>query len=182
MSWYRRATTAGATYFFTIVTYRRQPILCEPLFRRELRREIETVRVKRPFVIDAWVLLPDHLHCVWTLPPGDSDYSARWAMIKRHVSLACAAQYKRPEWIAGSRRRHRESTIWQRRFWEHRIRDPQDLARHVDYVHLNPVKHGLVERVVDWTWSTFHSYRRRGDYPEEWCAGGVSVEKGEYGE
>lgn len=182
MSRYRCATTAGATYFFTIVTYRWQPILCEPLFRRELRWAIENVRVKRPFAIDVWVLLPDRLHCIWTLPLGDSDYSTRWSQIKRNVSLACADQYKRPEWIEDSRKRRRESIIWQRRFWEHRIRDTEDFARHVDYVHHNPVRHGLVQRVIDWRWSTFHTYRKRGDYPEDWCGGGVAVENGEYGE
>jgi len=89
MPHYRRANTTGATYFFTLVTYRRQTILCDTQVREALREAIVSVRKKRPFEIDAWVLLPDHLHCIWTLPPDDADYPARWGMIKRQVSVRC---------------------------------------------------------------------------------------------
>ena len=174
MSRYRRAKTEGATYFFTVVTYRRQAILCDEIVRAALRDAILSVREKRPFEIDAWVLLPDHLHCIWTLPSGDADFSTRWGMIKRRVSLVCGDDYKRSEWINASKRTHRESTFWQRRFWEHQIRDEKDVARHVDYIHFNPVKHGLCKRVVDWPHSTFHRYVARGVYAMDW----VGVEDG----
>ena len=169
MSRYRRANTTGATYFFTVVTYRRQKILCAPEVRSALRLAIEKVRQKRPFEIDAWVLLPDHLHCIWTLPDGDADFSTRWAMIKRSVSLACAGDYKRPDWINASKRKQRESTFWQRRFWEHKIRDDNDFMHHVDYVHYNPVKHGACDQVADWPYSTFHRYVARGVYDVGWA-------------
>jgi putative transposase len=171
MSRYRRVNTEGASYFFTLVTYRRQPLLCDEKIRRALRHAIEAVRAKRPFKIDAWVLLPDHLHCIWSLPPGDTDYATRWNMIKRSVSLACGTDYRRPEWINASKRKHRESTLWQRRFWEHRIRDDRDFSLHMDYIHYNPVKHGLCERAVDWPYSTFHQHVRDGVYTTDW--GGV---------
>ena len=169
MSRYRRANTAGGTYFFTVVAYRRQPILCDEVIRNALRTAIETVRTSRPFVIDAWVLLPDHLHCVWTLPGGDADFSTRWMIIKRAVSLACREDYHHADWMTASKRKHRESTIWQRRFWEHQIRDDLDLQRHVDYIHFNPVKHGHVQHAVDWPYSTFHRYVRDGVYAQDWA-------------
>ncbi|CAH1078519.1 REP-associated tyrosine transposase [Candidatus Nitrotoga sp. 1052] len=128
MSRYRRAMAVGSSYFFTVVAYRRQSILCDEAIRNALRASIETVRVARPFVIDAWELLPDHLHCVWTLPDGDADFSTRWMMIKRAVSLACREDYRRADWVTASKLKHRESTIWQRRFWEHQIRDENDFA------------------------------------------------------
>ena len=166
---YRRARTTGACYFFTVVTYRRQPVLCDQMVRQALRDAIDRVREKRPFTIDAWVLLPDHLHCLWTLPSGDADYSTRWNQIKRRVSIVCAAEYKRTDWLTASKRRHRESTLWQRRFWEHCIRGQDDFNRHMDYLHHNPVKHGLCKQASDWPYSTFHRYVARGVYPQEWC-------------
>ena len=127
MSRYRRAKATGSSYFFTVVAYRRQSILCDEAIRNALRASIETVRVARPFIIDAWVLLPDHLHCVWTLPDDDADFSTRWMIIKRAVSLACGEDYRRADWLSASKFKHRESTIWQRRFWEHQICDENDL-------------------------------------------------------
>ena len=169
MSRYRRAKGAGSSYFFTVVAYRRQPILCDEAIRTALRAAIERVRVAHPFVIDAWVMLPDHLHCVWTLPEGDADFSIRWMLIKRWVSVACREGYRRADWVTGSKLKHRESTIWQRRFWEHQIRDDLDMKRHVDYVHFNPVKHGQVECVADWPLSTFHRFVQQGIYPLNWA-------------
>ncbi len=171
MSRYRRATAGGSSYFFTVVAYRRQPILCDDSIRNALRAAIVRVRVARPFEIDAWVLMPDHLHCVWTLPEGDADFSSRWMKIKRSVSLACGEEYRRDDLLSASKLKHRESTIWQRRFWEHQIRDEEDFARHVDYIHFNPVKHGHVQQVADWPYSTFHRYVRDGVYAQAW--GGV---------
>ena len=178
MSRYRRASVAGSSYFFTVVTYRRQPILCNDAVRIALRTAIETVRTTRPFVIDAWVLLPDHLHCIWTLPDGDADFSTRWMTIKRAVSLACRENYRRADWVTASKLKHRESTIWQRRFWEHQIRDEDDLARHVDYIHFNPVKHGHTQHTKDWPYSTFHRYVRDKVYAHGWAGtmNGVALE------
>jgi putative transposase len=182
MSHYRRADTAGATYFFTVVSYRRQRILCDEPLRTALRDSIKEVKSRYPFTIDAWVLLPDHIHCLWTLPPGDANFSLRWSMIKRKVSLACAARYKNPEWITSSKKKHRESTLWQRRYWEHQIRDQQDLSRHIDYIHYNPVKHGWCSSPNEWPYSTLHRYVEAGKYPENWAAQDVLIHDGEYGE
>jgi putative transposase len=161
-----------------VVAYRRQSILCNETIRNALRKAIETVRVSRPFVIDAWVLLPDHLHCVWTLPDGDADFSTRWMIIKRTVSLACGEAYRRTDWMTASKLNHRESTIWQRRFWEHQIRNQEDFARHVDYIHFNPVKHGHVQQVADWPYSTFHHHVQNGVYANDWAGAknGVKLE------
>lgn len=169
MSNYRRAKVAGGKFFFTVVSYRRQPILCDAPFRDALRAAITSVRRVRPFSIDAWVLLPDHLRCIWTLPPEDGDFSTRWSLIKRDVSLAIGARFRRDEWLSGSKLKHRESTIWQRRFWEHCIRDDEDYRNHVDYIHFNPVKHGLVSRAADWPHSTYHRFAQAGIYLPDWA-------------
>lgn len=175
MSNYRRANTKGGTYFFTVVTYRRQRYLCDERVRYALREGIKATRATHPFTIDAWVLLPDHLHCIWTLPTGDADFGIRWAMIKRYVTKLCASELKRDEWMNLSKLNRNESTLWQRRFWEHQIRDEWDYVRHMDYLHYNPVKHGLVEKVSDWPHSTFHQYVRLGVYGVDWA--GVMVEQ-----
>lgn len=117
-----------------------------------------------PFTIDAWVVLPDHLHCVWTLPPGDDAFSAGWRLIKTIFARGFPVRERRSD----VRKRHRERGIWQRRFWEHSIRDNEDFAAHVDYVHFNPVKHGYVAHVADWPHSTFKACARRGPYPKDW--------------
>jgi putative transposase len=170
MSRYRRATTESGTYFFTVVTYRRQTFLCDDDVRAALRDAIAKVRRDRPFRIDAWVLLPEHFHAIWTLPADDCDYSQRWAQIKRWVTRTCSERLSRHEWINVSKRKHRESTLWQRRFWEHEIRDERDYRNHMDYLHYNPVKHGHVERVVDWRYSSFHRLVREHVYPPDWGA------------
>ena len=156
MSNYRRAKTPGGSYFFTVVTYRRQPLLTLAESRAIPRSMIRETRQKHPFVIDAWVLLPEPLHCIWTLPPGDTDYSTRWGIIKGGFSKQARKLFQRPEWINRSKAKHRESTIWQRRFWEHEIRDQDDFNRHFDYIHWNPVKHRQVAPAIDWPYSTFH--------------------------
>ena len=182
MSRYRRANTPGATYFFTVVTYRRRWFLTEEQPRRWLREAIATTRRDHPFGIDAWVLMPDHLHCIWTLPAGDGDFSTRWALIKSRFTRFAKPHLHRPEWVTASKRRHREGTVWQRRFWEHQIRDERDFTAHVDYIHFNPVKHGLVEQVSDWPYSTFHRYVERGIYGREWGAQDTFVDIGEFEE
>jgi putative transposase len=172
MPYYRRTRT-GQTFFFTVVSCNRRPILCTDAVRRSLRIAIENLRATRPFSIDAWVLLPDHLHCIWTLPDGDCDFSTRWSLIKRSVSRFSSEAKLDPAARSASSSKHRESTIWQRRFWEHQIRDELDFERHADYIHFNPVKHGHVERVSDWPYSTFHRYVRKGLYLKDW--GGENV-------
>jgi putative transposase len=130
-----------------------------------LRAAVRATRRERPFHIDAWVVLPDHMHCVWTLPPGDDDYSNRWKAIKIRFVQALPRTERRSKVRIGKG----ERGIWQRRFWEHTIRDETDYARHIDYVHWNPAKHGYVQRVTDWPYSSFHRYVRNGCYPENWA-------------
>ena len=168
MSRYRRANTAGATYFFTVVTYRRRPFLCDTDVRIALREAITKVRRQYPFHIEGWVLLPDHLHTIWTLPPGDAGFPLRWQQIKRGVTLRCRERLHRAAWMTESKTKHRESTLWQRRYWEHQIRDEADFERHMDYLHYNPVKHGLVKHVSDWPYSSFHRHVTAGVYREDW--------------
>ncbi|MFZ4538561.1 REP-associated tyrosine transposase [Propionivibrio sp.] len=171
MSRYRRSNVTGATFFFTVVTYRRQPILTDEALRRALHDAILRVRERYPFTIDAWVLLPDHLHAIWTLHADDAGFGVRWGWVKRLVTRAVVAGYERSDWRNASRVARRESTIWQRRFWEHQIRDDADFAVHMDYAHFNPVKHGLVRSVADWPHSTFHRLVRSGIYPPDWAGG-----------
>jgi len=123
--------------------------------------------------------LPDHLHCIWTLPEDDSDFSSRWSLIKQSVSRFCPELALNATDRRASARRHRESTIWQRRFWEHKIRDAVDFERHLDYIHYNPVRHGHVMYAVDWPYSTIHRYVREGVYPADW-AGGSNKAWGEF--
>lgn len=181
MSRYRRANTPGATYFFTIVTYRRRTFLCDNLVRLALRAAIQKVRARHPFQIDAWVLLPDHLHTIWTLSDSDADFSLRWQLIKRHVTRQCRELLHQPDLMTASKTRHRESTLWQRRYWEHLIRNDADYERHMHYLHYNPVKHGLVKQVKDWPYSSFHRHMENGIYDENW---GTSMfgEDGSFGE
>jgi putative transposase len=175
---YLRART-GAVFFFTIVSFGRRPILCDPTIRLSLRRAVEDVRKTRPFSVEGWVLMPDHLHCIWTLPEGDTDFSMRWSLIKRSVSRFSPDVVLDPNLRNASARKHRESTIWQRRFWEHLIRDDADFERHLDYIHYNPVRHGYVTRPVDWPYSTIHRYVRDGVYPVDW-GGGTDPDWGEF--
>ena len=167
MPYYRRATTPGGTYFFTVVTQGRQAILTSAEVRTALREAITLVRQTLPFRIDGWVLLPDHLHAIWTLPAGDADFSERWRRIKRHAAVTCPA-YDRPDLQTARRIAKAQSSLWQNRFWEHLIRDETDLRNHLDYLHGNPLKHGLAQRVADWPWSSFHRYARQGLYPADW--------------
>ena len=164
---YRRANVAGGTYFFTVNTLRRLPVLTEPPVREALREAIRQTRMTAPFDIDAWVLLPDHLHCIWTLPQGDADFSMRWSKIKRYVSQQCGETFGIGN-VSASRTKRHESGLWQRRFWEHQIRDEADFALHADYIHWNPVKHGLAARAVDWPYSTFHRFVCDGVYASDW--------------
>jgi putative transposase len=171
---YRRYRLPGGTYFFTVNLLQRYP---NDLLVRHidiLRSEVRAVREKRPFVIDAWVVLPDHLHCVWTLPQGDDDFTNRWRLIKQGFSKALPITERR----SAVRMARGERGIWQRRFWEHAIRNETDYAAHIDYCHINPFKHGYVQRVADWPYSTFHRDVERGIYPLDW-AGDLEIDLGE---
>ena len=175
---YRRFRVAGGTAFFTVNLLQRRGTT--PLTERidHLRDAVRRVRRQRPFTIDAWVVLPDHLHAVWTLPPGDDDISTRWRLIKTFFVRALP----RSEWLSPARRQAGERGIWQRRFWEHAILDDADYAAYVNYVHFNLVKHGYVAAPGDWAYSTFRACVARGLYPEAWAGEGVQdLQAGERG-
>jgi putative transposase len=176
MATFRRDRTPGATYFFTVVTHRREPLLLRPPLLLALREAVHRVRRDNPFEIVAWVTMPDHIHCIWTLPTGDADFPSRWSMIKRLASQALDARGS----VSGTQAKRREAGLWQPRFWEHRILDEKDLEAHVDYIHWNPVKHGCVTRPVEWKYSTIHRYIRRGLLPADWGIGGEP--RGQFGE
>ncbi|MCU1718119.1 REP-associated tyrosine transposase [Pseudomonas sp. 5P_3.1_Bac2] len=167
---YRRALQDGGTWFFTVNLWQRRHNDLLVRHVEVLRAAVKRAQGLRPWQVDAWVVLPEHMHCVWTLPPGDSDFALRWRWIKSHFSQSLPATEAR----SPSRVLRGERGIWQRRYWEHWIRDDEDYRRHVDYVHVNPLKHGLVSCVADWPYSTFHRDVRRGLYPKDW-AGDASV-------
>jgi len=171
MSNWRRSHVPGGTFFFTLVTYQRQPILTMPAARALLREVTLECRGKWPFDIIAIVLLPDHLHALWQLPDGDTDYSKRWGWMKKEFTKRWLAGGGIEKPISESRRNNRRRGVWQRKFWEHTVRDQRDFERHMDYIHYNPVKHGVVSRVSDWPWSSFHRLVRDGAYPLDWGGG-----------
>jgi putative transposase len=163
---YTRLHVPGGCYFFTVNLHVRRDN--DLLIRHidALRAAVATVRRNHPFAIHAMVVLPDHLHAVWRLPPDDADFSTRWRLIKASFSRAVATG----ERITPSRARRGERGVWQRRFWEHLIRDECDWRRHVDYIHYNPVKHGHVPRAVEWPYSSLHRFIRAGWYEPDWGA------------
>jgi putative transposase len=164
MTSYRRNFVPGGSYFFTVnLADRRSRLLTENI--ELLRGAFRDVHMGHPFTIEATVVLPDHLHAVWTLPEGNADFAVRWRMIKATFSRGLP----RGERISSSRAGKGERGIWRRRYWEHTLRDEVDFERHVDYIHFNPVKHGHVNRVSDWPYSTFHQMVRLGVYPEDWA-------------
>ncbi len=164
---YRRNRVPGATFFFTVnLLDRRSDLLVSHI--ELLRACVGRVRHLMPFYIDAWVVLPDHMHALWTLPEGDANFSQRWQAIKMSFSKAINPA----ERLCASRRVRGERGIWQRRFWEHTIRDEQDYASHVDYIHFNPVKHGLAPSAAAWPYSSFHRAVARGQYPSSWSLDG----------
>jgi len=164
MTRYRRAEFAGGYYFFTVVTHRRRRFLTDGLARECLRTAWRAARAKKPFAMPAVCLLPDHIHCIWRLPAGDADYSGRWAMVKSSFTRIYLAAGGVESAQCRSRQDKRERGVWQRRFWEHQIRDEQDLQRHIDYIHYNPVKHSLAASADDWPWSTYHRFVKAGFY------------------
>ena len=183
MPQYRRSNTKGGTFFFTVCTLNRRPLLIHPDVQAALRTAIKLVRSVHPFSMDAWVLMPDHLHCIWTLPETDANFGLRWGLIKQEVSRRCIGALQSVRTGSPSRIRRRESGIWQRRFWEHQIRNESDLMNHMNYLHWNPVKHGHVKRVLDWPYSTFHRFVAAGRYPMDWGGDGVdTLQSAIYGE
>jgi len=174
---YRRTDVKGGTYFFTVnLAERRHHLLVEHI--DVLRHAVQQVKQQHPFHIDAFVVLPDHLHAIWTLPQGDADFATRWMLIKAGFSRRIARGERRNQ----SRISKRERGIWQRRFWEHLIRDDKDYARHVDYIHYNPVKHGYVNRAVDWPFSSIHRYISSGLVDRDWGGDIKAEDSGGYGE
>jgi putative transposase len=167
---YRRSVSAGGTWFFTVnLADRREDYLTRHI--DVLRQAVRQTRSRHPFEIIAMVVLPDHLHAIWTLPSGDADYPLRWALIKSAFSRGLP----KTEYIRDSRLAKRERGIWQRRYWEHQIRDEADLQAHVDYLHFNPVKHGYARCVADWPFSSFHRYVRQGLLPADWAGTAVML-------
>ena len=161
---YRRNFVPGGAFFFTVVLEnRRSSLLVDKI--ASLRLAFRVTRAERPFKLDAIVILPDHLHAVMTLPDGDSDFSGRWRRIKSAFTRQVVA-----EGVPVSQNRRGEYALWQRRFWEHTVRDDTDFARHIDYIHYNPVKHGYVTSPGHWPWSSFGLHVRLGQYPPDWGA------------
>ncbi|MEN6448879.1 MAG: transposase [Thermoguttaceae bacterium] len=168
MSDYRRWCAPGGTYFFTLVTERRRPILVTDLARRCLHDAIDEVRGDWPFELVAIVLLPDHLHAIWTLESGDDRYAIRWKRIKEEFTRRYLERGGEELPPNASRLRHQERGIWQRRYWEHCVRDEDDLKQCVDYIHWNPRKHSYVSNVRDWPWSSFRRFVALGEYTLDW--------------
>ena len=169
---YRRERMAGGCYFFTVVTHDRQPVLTLTGNIERLRESFRREKQNHPYEIDAMVVLPEHLHCLWQLPEGDTDYSGRWGRIKRYFSAGCCG-VNSP--VSASRTAKREYAVWQRRFWEHRIRDDEDWRRHMDYVHYNPVKHGYADAPCEWPYSSFKRCVQQGLYEQNWGTNGAVV-------
>lgn len=176
MSDYRRSLVPGGCFFFSVALADRQSSLLVDEIAR-LRHAYAITRTTLPFTTLAICVLPEHLHAIWALPAHDSDYAQRWALLKSRFSrgLPLAAR------LSLSQRHKREKGLWQRRYWEHRIRDAEDLQRHLDYLHYNPVKHGLVEQVKDWPYSSFHRHVRQGLLPVDWGGGpdAIRISSGE---
>lgn len=176
MSRYRRSLATGGTFFFTVnLADRNSRLLVDEIER--LRHSFDLARRRYPFKMLAYCILPDHLHAIWRLPDDDVRFGLRWGIIKRAFSKELPAGERSDSKIA-----KREKGIWQRRFWEHQIRDDVDLQRHVDYVHFNPVKHGLVPRVADWPYSSFHGFVDRGLLTADWGGGDAQRDEVSFGE
>ena len=162
MPQYKRKRLQGGYYFFTVVTHQRQNIFASEIARECLRSVWKYVSSTRPFQTVALCLMPDHIHCIWRLPDGDSNYSVRWSLIKRGFTIQWLKAGGAENRQTLSRTKEGRRGVWHRRFWEHVIRDEEDLAEHIRYIHYNPVKHKLVETPGDWKWSTYHRYNTCG--------------------
>jgi len=163
---YRRFYTPGGTYFFTLVTYRRRNLFFNTQRKDLLLESINDVQKRHPFSLTAWVILPNHIHCIWTLPENDFDFSTRWRLIKSTFTRKFTD--KPQEKLSVSRLKKGEQGVWQRRFWEHQIRDENDFKQHLDYIHYNPVKHRYVNSPINWPHSSFHKFVEENIYPPDW--------------
>ena len=170
---YRRNFLPGGTFFFTVTLHdRRSNLLVKNIDL--LRESFQSVQHERPFEISTIVILPEHIHSIWTLPKNDKDYSTRWKLIKSRFTKGLT----KSGYFLNKNDRG-ECNVWQKRYWEHTIRNDIDLQRHVDYIHFNPVKHDLVKSVKDWPYSSFHRYVSRGHLPNDW---GATTCEGMFGE
>ena len=192
---YRRAFIPGGSFFFTLVTEKRRPLLASAEAVDVLRQAFRTVKASRPFELDAIVVLPDHLHCIWTMPPDDADFATRWRLIKTWFTKHCdpalrsgadrlrhdvALRQTAPNATYGlnpSRVARKQQMIWQHRYWEHALRDETDFSRHVDYIHYNPVKHGHVSSAREWPYSSFQRHVAEGIYAMDWGRSAMDFEE-----
>ena len=163
---YRRPPLKGGTFFFTVVTHDRRPFLCEPKSIAVLRESFRKVMAAHPFTIDAIVIMPDHIHAVWTLPAEDGDFPVRWSLIKSGFTRTCDDTCKGTS--SPSRVARKQQAVWQHRFWDHIIRNQDDMNRHLDYIHFNPMKHGLAARPVDYPYSSYSDFVSKGYYQPDW--------------
>jgi putative transposase len=163
---YHRVYVNGGTYFFTLITYMRYPIFKEETAIRLLKNCFQITMKKYLFYVDAIVIMPDHLHTIWTLPDGEFDFSVRWKQIKMTFSKRYSGNYSNK--LTKSMINKKEKGIWQRRFWEHAIRSQEDFNKHCDYIHYNPVKHGLVNIPTEWEHSSFRKFVEKGLYDKDW--------------
>ncbi|KTD35424.1 Transposase IS200 like protein [Legionella moravica] len=170
---FRRDYTPGGTYFFTLVLNNRKSQLLTSQINL-LGEAFRKVKQKYPFCTEAIVVLPDHIHTVWKLPDNDFNYSLRWHQIKSNFTKSLIKEH-----VKIIKDQRGEYSLWQRRFWEHRIRDESDLQSHIDYIHFNPVKHGYVTSAKEWPYSSFHRYVQNGTLPENWGSDGAHGEFGE---
>lgn len=169
MPQYRRNYIPGGTFFLTLVTYQRAPLFSNPENISRLRVSLSITQLEMPFKILGAVVLPEHMHFLWTLPPNDANYSRRVGRLKVLFTRSLRGKKMLPKHVSVSRQKHRESDVWQRRFWEHTIQHEADLAKHLDYIHYNPVKHSLVTCPHKWEYSSFHTLVKEGIYSADWC-------------
>jgi len=170
---YRRTDIPGASYFFTLVTEQRQNLFIHDENIELLRESFRQIKQKRPFIIEAAVIMPDHLHCIWTLPDNDADYSTRWRLIKAWFTKHCDQKYKLPR--NNARMKKQQQAIWQHRYWEYCLKDEEDFERHVDYIHYNPVKHHYVESPPQWKHSSIHRYIKEDILPRDWAGSDIII-------
>jgi putative transposase len=178
---YRRRLVPVGTYFFAIATYERRPILAQKTIVALLRQTLVEVKQDQPFDFRASVVLPDHVHFLWSLPRGDSAYSSRIGQMKVLFTQKLRGKNALTTEVSASRRKHRESDVWHRRFWEHTITDDDDFEQHLHYIHYNPVKHGFVRCPHLWPYSSFSRWVKDGLYDGLWgcgCDGRIPVARG----
>ena len=163
---YKRYIQPGGTYFFTVVTYKRKKIFQDDEEILLFRKSVKHVRKNHPFEMSAYCICPDHIHMIWTLPENDGDFPTRWRLIKSYFSKNWKQAHQKAS--TSSRDNKNEQMVWHRRYWEHYIRDEDDLNKHIDYIFYNPVKHGYVDTPSKWKYSNFLDYVEKGFYSIDW--------------